>query len=95
MTAYAIGDVKITDPAKFEKYRSQAPETIKKYGGRYIVRGGPIVHMEGDWNPSRLVVIEFDTMTQLKKWYHSKEYRGPKQLRHESSNTNVVFVEGI
>ena len=42
MTAYAIGDVKITDPSKFEKYRGQAPATVKKYGGRYIVRGGPI-----------------------------------------------------
>ena len=94
MTAYAIGDVNITNPSKFEKYRGQAPATVKKYGGRYIVRGGPIVKMEGDWEPSRLVIIEFDTMTQLKKWYHSKEYSGPKQLRHESSNTNVVFMEG-
>ena len=93
MTAYALADVKITVPAKFEQYRGQVPDAVEKYGGQYIVRGGPIVKVEVDWEPSRLIIIEFETMNQLKKWYHSKEYSGQIQLRHESSNTNVVFIE--
>ena len=95
MTAYAIADVEVTDPAKFEEYRSQVSATIEKYGGKYIVRGGAIEKAEGNWEPSRMVVIEFGSMEQLKKWYYSQEYSGPMQLRHQSANTNVLFVEGV
>ena len=59
MAAYLIADVELTDPAKFEEYRSQVASTIEQYGGKYIVRGGAIEKAEGDWEPSRLVVTEF------------------------------------
>ena len=95
MAAYAIADVEVTDPAKFQEYVSQVPATVEKYGGKYRVRGGAIEKVEGDWEPSRMVVIEFESMEQLKKWYHSQEYSGPMQLRHQSANATVLFVEGV
>ena len=95
MAAYAIADLEVTDPAKFQEYVSQVPATVEKYGGKYRVRGGAIEKAEGDWEPSRMVVIEFESMEQLKKWYHSQEYSNPMQLRHESANANVIFVEGV
>jgi uncharacterized protein (DUF1330 family) len=95
MAAYAIADVEIIDSAKFQEYGSQVPATIEEYGGKYIVRGGTIEKAEGDWEPGRIVVIEFENMNQLKKWYHSQEYSGPMQLRHESSNAKIIFVEGV
>ena len=95
MAAYAIADVEVTDPAKFQDYVSQVSATVEKYGGKYRVRGGAIEKAEGDWEPSRMVVIEFESMEQLKKWYHSQEYSGPMQLRHQSANANVLFVEGV
>ena len=95
MAAYAIADVEIIDSAKFQEYGGQVPATIEKYGGKYIIRGGTIEKAEGDWEPGRIVVIEFENMNQLKKWYHSQEYSNPMRLRHESANTNVLFVEGV
>ena len=95
MAAYAIADVEVTDPAKFQEYVSQVLATVEKYGGKYRVRGGAIEKAEGDWEPSRMVVIEFESMEQLKKWYHSQEYSGPMKLRHQSANANVLFVEGV
>ena len=95
MPAYVIADVKVTDPAKFQEYVSQVPATVEKYGGKYRVRGGAIEKVEGDWEPSRMVVIEFESMEQLKKWYHSQEYSNPMRLRHESANATVIFVEGV
>ena len=95
MTAYLIAEVEVTDPPKFEEYRAQVSATIEQYGGNYIVRGGAIEKAEGKWEPSRMVIIEFESMEQLKKWYYSQEYSGPMQLRHQSANTNVLFVEGV
>lgn len=95
MAAYLIGDIEITDPAAFEQYRKEVPATIAKYGGRYIVRGGATETVEGDWRPHRMVVLEFPSMEQAKRWYDSEEYRAPKALRIKASRSNVIFVEGV
>ena len=95
MAAYVIADVEVIDPAKFREYGNQVPATVEEYGGKYLVRGGAVEKSEGNWEPNRMVVIEFKSMEHLKKWYHSQEYDGRMQLRHESANSNVLFVEGV
>jgi uncharacterized protein (DUF1330 family) len=95
MPAYVIADVEITDPVKFEEYRSQLAPTIEQYGGRYLVRGGATEKVEGEWLPKRLVIIEFDSMQRAREWYYSHEYSGPMKLRHQSANSNVLLVEGV
>jgi uncharacterized protein (DUF1330 family) len=94
MAAYVIADVDVTDPARFEEYRRQVSPTIEKYGGRYLVRGGATEKVEGNREPRRLVIIEFDSMERARQWYHSPEYSGPIKLRHQSARTNLIFVEG-
>lgn len=86
--------VEVTDPEKFAQYGAQVPATIEQYGGRYLVRGGETQAIEGDWAPPRVVVLEFPSMDQLKKWYYSKEYAPLIELRQQSAKTNLSFVEG-
>ena len=95
MAGYVIAEVTVTDPDKFEVYRGQVGATIDEYGGKYIVRGGATETAEGEWDPKRLVIIEFESMERAKEWYHSDEYSGPMKLRHEAADSNVVFVEGV
>lgn len=95
MPGYMIADVNVTDPAGFEEYRKLVSATIEAYGGRYVVRGGATETVEGDWNPSRLVIVEFDSVEQAKAWYYSPEYAGPKEMRHNSATTNAIFAEGL
>jgi uncharacterized protein (DUF1330 family) len=94
MAAYMIVDLDVLDPAGFEEYRKQVPATIAKYGGRYLVRGGPMEVIEGDWRPKRVVVLEFPTLDQAKRWYDCEEYRAPKALRMRTARTNAILVEG-
>ncbi len=95
MAAYIIAEVEVTDPELFEQYRSQVSCTIEQYGGEYLVRGGTVEKTEGDWNPKRLVILQFESMARAKEWYDSEEYRGPTALRHESAITNLILVEGV
>lgn len=94
MAAYVIANVNVHDAAGFEEYRRQVPATIAKHGGRYLVRGGCVERVEGTWNPTRLVVLEFPSMEQARRWYDSEDYRGPMALRMKTAMTDVVFVEG-
>ncbi len=95
MPAYVIAQVEVTDPEKFAKYGAQVPATIAQYGGRYLVRGGETQAIEGDWAPPRVVVLEFPSMDQLKKWYDSDEYKPLIALRQQSAKTHLSFVEGF
>ena len=95
MPAYVLADVTVTDPPAMEEYRKQVPATLAKYGGRFLVRGGAHQTVEGDWKPARLVVIEFPSLADARRWYDSEEYRGPKALRMRAGRTSVVIVDGV
>jgi uncharacterized protein (DUF1330 family) len=95
MPAYVIVDVTVTDPVLMDEYRKQVPATLAKYGGRFVVRGGAHQTLEGSWKPNRLVVLEFPSMEQAKRWYDSEEYREPKAMRLRAGHANLVMVEGV
>jgi uncharacterized protein (DUF1330 family) len=94
MTAYIIADVEVTDGDTYWTYRSQTPALVDKYGGRFIVRGGEVETLEGDWRPGRLVVIEFPDMATAKRFYDSPEYQAIIGFRHRAANSRLVLVEG-
>jgi uncharacterized protein (DUF1330 family) len=95
MAAYVIAELDITDPAGFEAYRRDVPATIAAYGGRYLVRGGAIEVVEGDWQPPRIAILQFESMAQAKAWYASPEYRALLDVRLRTTNSKLVFVEGV
>jgi len=94
MAAYLIAEVDVTDPAAYEEYRKIVPATIARYGGKYLVRGGKVDSKEGGWQPTRLVVLEFASMEQARKWYHSPEYAPALAIRTKAARSKVVLVEG-
>jgi uncharacterized protein (DUF1330 family) len=95
MPAYFIAELEITDAAGFEDYRKRVPATIEQYGGRYLVRGGTLETIEGTWTPKRVVLLEFPSVDQARRWYHSEEYSQLKALRHRTSRGSIVLVEGV
>ena len=94
MAGYIIVDVKVTDPEAYERYRASVPATLAADGGKFIVRGGRAETLEGDWEPNRIVVVEFESVEKAKAWWSSRDYAGPKQLRQSASVTKMIVVEG-
>ncbi|HET6314472.1 MAG TPA: DUF1330 domain-containing protein [Chloroflexia bacterium] len=95
MSAYVIVEIDVTDPEGYEDYKGPAAATVEASGGRYLVRGGKTEVLEGDWQPKRLVVLEFDSVEQAKVWWHSEEYAPLKDIRHRTTNSRMIVVEGI
>ncbi len=94
MAAYVIAEIDVTDPAGYEGYRRLGPPTIAAYGGKFVVQGGKVEVLEGDWVPKRLVVLEFESVERAKKWWDSKEYSAAKRVRQKTAVTNMIIVEG-
>jgi uncharacterized protein (DUF1330 family) len=95
MAAYVIANIQITDTDRYPEYASRVPQTIERHGGRYLARGGKVEVLEGEWEPQRLVILEFESMERLREWYDSPEYDPLKQLRGEVADSQLVVVEGL
>jgi uncharacterized protein (DUF1330 family) len=94
MKAYVIVDVTITDPSRYEQYKKLTPASLEPFEGKFIVRGGSAERLEGDWQPGRIVVIEFPSLKKAKEWWSSEEYAPAKALRQSASVTQMIVVEG-
>jgi uncharacterized protein (DUF1330 family) len=94
MPAYIIVEIDVTDPVGYEEYKQQAGATVEQYGGKYLVRGGATETLEGDWQPKRIVILEFDSMERARGWLNCEEYREPRKMRHRTAKTKMILVEG-
>ena len=60
-----------------------------------LVRGGTVESKEGGWAPRRVVVLEFPSMAQARKWYHSPEYKPLLDMRLKAADAKLILVEGV
>jgi uncharacterized protein (DUF1330 family) len=95
MAAYIIVEVNVTDQALYDDYKKLVPPTLELYGGTFVVRGGETETLEGDWNPGRFVILQFESVERAKAWWASEEYRAPKQLRQRASSARMIVAEGV
>ncbi len=95
VSAYIIFEVDVKDHERYAQNRDLIQPTLEPYGGKFLVRGGNVECLEGSWNPSRLVVIEFPDVEKARQWYASDMYRPAKQVRQETTETNMILVEGV
>ena len=95
MAAYVIAAVDVHDAAGFGAYQEAAGPSIPLYNAKVLAAFGKVVHLEGDWQPKNLVVLEFETLEQAEQWYHSSEYGKAIPLRQQAAAASLVIAEGL
>ncbi len=95
MPAYVIAKIRVDDAETYEEYRRMVPAVIESFGGRYLARGGRHETVEGDASPGRVVVLEFPSYEDARRWYDSPEYGVAKEIRQRCSVGEVLIVEGV
>jgi uncharacterized protein (DUF1330 family) len=95
MAAYVISEVTPRNPDALSTYRERAERSIEQYGGRYIVRGGPVVVLEGEFRRQMIVVVEFPDGQTARRWYRSPEYAKALAVRNEALVRDLLLVDGI
>jgi uncharacterized protein (DUF1330 family) len=95
MSAYVIAKVKVTDWDQYKEYMKLTPATVEKFGGKFVVRGGQMITLEGPETTERIVLIEFSSLERAKEWYHSKEYGEAKKKREGSATASFIAIEGV
>ena len=96
MAAYVIVDVEVLDPEAYTEYTRDVPATLEPFGGRFLVRGGAVTTLEGEWRPQRAVLIEFPSVEQAKAWHASPAYVAILPIGHKHARTNfMTVIEGV
>jgi len=95
MPAYILVEVDVHDAEGYARYRAVVQPSITAYGGRFVVRGGEIETLEGDWKPPRLVILEFPDRSRARAWWASAEYAGPKAMRLATARSRMILAEGV
>lgn len=95
MAAYVIAHIDVKDPVRYQDYIKMSPISIAKFGGKFIARGGTTDVLEGNWQPKRLVLLEFPSAERAREWWASEEYAPAKALRQATSYGELVIVDGV
>ena len=95
MSAFVIADISVNDPERYEEYKKLAPPAIAAYGGKYLARGGKAEKLEGNWEPDRVIILEFESTEKAEEWIDSQEYREARALRHKTASSNMIVVEAL
>lgn len=98
-----ILEITVHDSLQYQTYRLKAEPVIEKFGGIYLVRSGgmafdpdpdrKIIPLEGNWNPNRFIIVQWDSMEALQKFSTSEEYKTVAKLRANSASTKSIIVK--
>lgn len=97
MAVYVIIDISIRDQAfkaDYAQYVEKVRSIVERHGGRYLARGGKVTPIAGDWNPERIILIEFPSADHVKQWWNSPEYKSIVGLRENATTARAIIVEG-
>ena len=95
MTAYVIFDVEIRDSVRYQEFMAGVKPALEQAGARYLAHGGTHKVYEGDWEPRRIVILEFPSVAAWESFYNGPTYRGLKSIRDECSSARLVSVVGL
>jgi uncharacterized protein (DUF1330 family) len=95
VAAYVVVDVERTDLERAAQYSEMSGPSVERHGGRFLARGGALDVLEGDWEPERLVVIEFASTDAARAWFDSDDYREARAVREGAGNWRMVVVNGV
>ncbi len=94
-SAYIIADVTVTNPAQYEDYKKWSSAAMQAHGAEVCVRGGQVEVIEGDWSPTRLVLLKFASVEAAKTFNASPEYGKARTARQGAAIMRMVVVEGV
>jgi uncharacterized protein (DUF1330 family) len=95
MPAYVIVDLEVFNIEKYLVYQKAIKPLVESAGARYLARGGEFLVFEGDYQPNRLILIEFPSLAAIDDFYSSDAYQALEPQRQACSSARILGVEGL
>jgi len=96
MPVYLVAQSTVLDADAYGTYLQRVAPIVRRHGGRFLVRGGKVTPMAGEeWNPQRIIIIEFPSEDHVRRWFASPEYQEIVPYRKQGAKVQAVLVEGL
>ena len=95
MKYYFVAQIKVHDDAEYQKYLDKVDEVFEKFNGKYLAVDLQPTVLEGKWEYTKSVIIEFRSRKAFRDWYFSKEYQEILQYRLRASTSDAILLEGV
>ena len=95
MTAYVVTDLDVFDIEQYLAYQHALKPLLEAVGARYLARGGEFRVCEGDYQPRRLIILEFPSLAAVDDFYDSPGYRALEDQRRACSSARIIAVDGL
>ncbi len=92
MAAYLIANVEVTNPEDYREYLIRNTDLVTRFGGHFVVRGGKVDLLEGEWTTYRVVLIEFPDGGAARAWYNSRDYQEVAEIRRKNARTHLLAI---
>ena len=95
MSYYFVAQIRVHDLETYQKYLDKVDEVFTKYRGKYLSVDADPVILEGEWNYSRSVLIQFESKEDFENWYHSSDYQEILKFRLRSAKCDTILIKGL
>jgi len=95
MKHYFVAQIKINDPVEYEKYLEHFDDIFSKFKGRYLAIDESPALLEGNWNYSKSVLVEFNSKKDFEDWYFSADYQKILKHRLKAAKCDTILIKGI
>ena len=94
MPYYFIAQIKITDEKEYQKYVDRSQEVFQMYNGKYLAVDNNPRLLEGSWDYTRTVIIQFESEQDFNDWYNSDDYQHILKHRLNASHCDTILIKG-
>ena len=93
--AYIIATVDVHDAQQYEEYKRLSTLAMQAHGAQLCIRGGEVTVLEGDWSPTRVVMLKFPSVQAARAFHDSPEYRDARKAREGIAQMRMIVVQGV
>ena len=94
MSAYLLAKINVTDMDQYKEYTKLTPAIVEKFGGKFVVRGGEKLTLEGPDETRRVVLLEFPDYAAVQNFYNSEEYQAAIAVRAGAAEAQFIALDG-
>ena len=95
MSAYVLATITIHDRTGYAEYESGFLEIFQRFNGRMLIVDESPALLEGTWDVTRTVLIEFPSANDARAWFDSDDYQALARFRHAAADTDCVLLSGL
>ncbi len=92
---YFIAQIKLEDTEEYQKYIDKADKVFQKYNGHYLAVDNQTEVLEGNWDYSRSVIIQFESKKEFENWYYSADYQEILKHRLNGAVCDTILAKGL